>query len=470
MYGLLGIDFGTSKLAFAFIDPYKRRVVKHHSIPIGAELGLENPSLKEQKITRITEVFYKGLREFLESRKDSLLSIGLTGQMHGILGVGRGGKAVTNLVTWQDQRGYCKQADGNTLIEEMHQRAGVRQVASGYGIVTLYDWVKSGRQSDIEWVCTIPDYFGMLLTGRSAPVMDYTMADSIGAFNTSNMAWDYGYLEALGIDRRFFPEAVHPSTIIGALNDQSIYRIQSNERVPVTVAIGDNQASYLGSVREHFDSLLINIGTGSQISFTIKDPMDSDVKCLIDGYDVVLRPFVSGNWLVAGNAISGGVVYRALYDFFRKTGAEIFGITSFEKLWERMGELAMEVKDCAGLDVYPLFEGKRSDPGARGNIRGISMENLIPGCLILGTLRGMVKILIDMINPGIIEKRKYLIGSGNGIRKNPVLREVTSELFKRQILIPAHEEEAAVGAAINGGVSSGVIKDFDEAKEIIQYF
>ncbi|MGQ9616396.1 MAG: sedoheptulokinase [Spirochaetota bacterium] len=466
---LLGIDFGTTKLAFTCIEPNERRVVTHHSIPIGADLHLENPSLKEQDITRITEVFYEGLRDFLKEREYSLLSIGLTGQMHGILGVGKGGKAVTNLVTWQDQRGYCRKDNGNTLIEEMHQKAGLRPVASGYGVVTLYDWVRVGRQSDIEWICTIPDYFAMLLTGKNAPVMDYTMADSTGAFDNSNRAWDFAYLEALGIERRFFPEAVHPTTVIGVLNDPSIRRIQSNERVPIAVSIGDNQASYLGSVREHFDSLLVNIGTGSQISFTVKDPRDSDVKGLIDGYDVVLRPFVSGNWLVAGNAISGGVVYRALYDFFKKTGADLFGITSFEKLWERMGELAMEVKDCRGLDVYPLFEGKRSDPDARGSIKGISIKNLIPGCLILGTLKGMVKILIDMIKPGIIEKRKFLIGSGNGIRKNPVLRVVTSELFERQILVPAHEEEAAVGAAINGGVASGVFKDFDEAKRVIQY-
>lgn len=77
---------------------------------------------------------------------------------------------------------------------------------------------------------------------------------------------------------------------------------------------------------------------------------------------------------------------------------------------------------------------------------------------------------MDMIRPEVIEKRKYLVGSGNGIRKNPVLRKVASELFKREILVPTHEEEAAVGAAINGGVGSGVFKDFDEAKEVINYF
>jgi sugar (pentulose or hexulose) kinase len=310
----------------------------------------------------------------------------------------------------------------------------------------------------------------MLLTGRKAPVMDYTMAESTGAFDAINLTWEFDYIEALGIDKGLFPQTVSPSTVIGFLNDPSIKGLQSNKKVPVAVAIGDNQASYLGSVKEHFDSLLVNIGTGSQISFTVKDPGDSDLQSLIDGYDVVLRPFVSDNWLVAGNAISGGVVYRALYDFFRKTGEELFGITGFEGLWEKMGEIAIKAKDCRGMEVYPLFEGKRSDPGARGSINGISMENLTPGCLIMGTLRGMVRILMDMIRPEIIEKRKYLIGSGNGVRKNPVLRVVTSELFKRQILVPAHEEEAAVGAAINGGVASGVFKDFDEAKGVIRYF
>jgi len=466
---ILGIDFGTSKIAFAFIDPDKKRVVNNYSIPIDAYLHLKDPSLKEQDVKRITHVFHKGIRECLAKSNYNVLSIGLTGQMHGILGLNKEGKAITNLVTWQDGRGHCKLNGGITLIQEMHKRAGKRPVASGYGIVTLYDWARREKDAEIKKFCTLGDYFAMLLTGEKVPVMEHTMADSTGAFDAFNQRWDFDYIDALGINRCLFPETVSSTTVIGVLKDPFVKNPCKKSQIPITVSIGDNQASYLGSVREHFKSLLINIGTGSQVSFAVKNPEDIIVQGLIDGYDVVLRPFVRDTWLVAGNAISGGVVYRALYDFIKRTGEELFGIVNFEKLWDKMGELAQKVNDCGGLSVYPLFAGKRSDPEARGRIEGIDMENLTPANLIRATLRGVVAILKDMINQNIIEEREYLIGSGNGIRRNSVLREITSELFKKKIMIPAHEEEAAVGAALNGGVASGVFRNFDKASEVVIY-
>lgn len=466
---ILGIDFGTSKIAFVLVDPHEKKLLRCCSFHTNADLRLADPALKEQDVVQIQKVFYQGMEELLGDGEARVLSVGITGQMHGVLGVDREGRAVTNLVTWQDGRGHCHVGDGKTLIEDMHERAGRRPVASGYGIVTLYDWVRSGKHGDLAVICTLPDYFAMLLTGSIAPVIDYTMADSTGAFDSGALCWDLHYLSGLGINENLFPKTVPPTTPAGFVEDPLVKSILGQKRVPVAVPIGDNQASYLGSVREHFSSLLVNIGTGSQISLAVRSPVDTGLQGVIDGYDVVLRPFVGNAWLVAGNALSGGVVYAALYNFFKKTGEELFGMSDFHNLWEQMEELARRAPDSAGLVVYPLFSGKRSDPKACGRIEGISMENFTPAGLIHGTLEGIVAILKDMMDPRVIEERKYIIGSGNGFRRNPTLREIASELFKRQILVPAHEEEAAVGAAINGAVSSGVFRNFSEAVEVIRY-
>ena len=60
----------------------------------------------------------------------------------------------------------------------------------------------------------------------------------------------------------------------------------------VTAAIGENQASFLGSVGNKSNILLVNMGTGGQISIL------SDWYFEKDGIEA--RPFLNGNicWLV----------------------------------------------------------------------------------------------------------------------------------------------------------------------------
>jgi sedoheptulokinase len=467
---IMGIDFGTSKIAVVLIDPEKKKVLSTVSFDTGADLPLDNSRLKEQDLQKIAKVLLECLKSEHLRGKGRILSIGITGQMHGVLGVDDEGRAVTNFVTWQDDRGNEDLGNGKTLLKEMREKGGDRALASGYGIVTLYDWVIKKNNSAISKICTLSDYFGMLLTGNRYPLLDSTMAHSFGCYDPATDSWDYDYLSNLGIDRRYFGEVLQPTSSIGVVANKTFTDLLGGGRMPVAVSMGDNQASFLGSVRDHYGSILMNIGTGSQISFALSHPEDAkQMGDLIDGYDVYVRPFVQNSCLVAGNALSGGVVYRTLKEFFAQTGRILFGVSRFDALWENMASAAQKVEGAGGLDVYPLFAGKRSDPGAKGCIGGIDLNNFTPAHLIYGTLEGMVRILRDMVDEKIFSKRNHLIGSGNGLRRNWVLRNISSRVFQKDVQVPLHEEEAAIGAAINGAVAAGVYGNFDEAGEIIQY-
>ncbi len=182
-----------------------------------------------------------------------------------------------------------------------------------------------------------------------------------------------------------------------------------------------------------------------------------------------MRPFVENTFLIAGNALSGGCSYKTLRDFFIEVGKELFGITNFKNIWNQMDKLASSEESAGGLTVYPLFNGKRSDPKARGKIEGLSDTNFSPSKMIYGTLEGIVEILKDMVSDTIIKEKSYLVGSGNGLRKNAVLRKAVSKIFQKELIIPLFEEEAAIGAALNGAVACGMIKSFSEASNIIKY-
>ena len=74
--------------------------------------------------------------------------------------------------------------------------------------------------------------------------------------------------------------------------------------IPVTVCIGDNQASFLGSVPSD-DAVLINVGTGAQISYIV----DRDTALEIAGdpaSGAEIRPYDGKKYLAAGCSLCGG--------------------------------------------------------------------------------------------------------------------------------------------------------------------
>ena len=66
-------------------------------------------------------------------------------------------------------------------------------------------------------------------------------------------------------------------------------------------------------------------------------------------------------------------------------------------------------------------------------------------------------------------KASFLVGSGNGLRKNLPLQKRFSAALHLPMHIPRHREEAAFGAALTALAACGVKKDLVQAAELIQY-
>jgi len=467
--GILGIDFGTTKVAAVLVDPDSGEVLCSKSKNTGAYVECRNPAYAEQDVERIKDTFDDVLADVVSIEDVEIVSIGLTGQMHGILGIGKDGLPVTNLVTWQDGRGDIPGRDGKTTLERMRERAGERPVATGYGVVTLFDWAERGGLGEVDRVCTVADYFASVLTGKP-PVMDFSMAHSLGCLNDTSTGWDMDYLDRLGIKVSVLPPLVKPASVAGECASGTL---DLQDPVPVSAALGDNQASFVGSVSGLDSTILINIGTGAQISLALSN----DGPVTADGYDLQKRPFVEDRILLAGGSLAGGAVYAALRDFFARTGRELFGLSGIEdaELWKKMEESALRAlhddtgSETDGLVVTPLFAGRRSSPQTRGTIEGMSLDNFTPANLIKGILLGMVRVLEDLVDQSLLARRPFLVGSGNAIRRNEALRACAELVFGKKPRIPKMEEEAAVGAALAGAVGCRVFPDFAGACALVRY-
>ena len=67
---------------------------------------------------------YDAIEQILLFADGNINYIGLTGQQYGIIGLNIEGKAITNLVTWQDESTLQELYDGQSIIGQMKKEKG----------------------------------------------------------------------------------------------------------------------------------------------------------------------------------------------------------------------------------------------------------------------------------------------------------------------------------------------------------
>lgn len=428
----IGIDIGTTTICGVLLDQTADTVLKSVTKANDSFVIYPEKWKKRQNTARILEIVYEIIDELMEETYE-VSAIGLTGQMHGILYVDVNGEAVSDLYTWQDGSGEEKIENGETYAEQLARLTGY-PMATGFGMVTHYYNMLNRTVPENAWkICTIHDYAGIRLTGRKEPLMHASDAASLGVFSLTKNAFAEYALRLAGIDIGILPEIAEEDTIIG------YYR-----GIPVFPAIGDNQASFLGAVQSTESSLLVNIGTGSQISVVTTSLQETE--------NTEVRPFLKDSYLLVGSSLCGGRAYAALESFFRSYVQEL-GLTG-ERQYTIMNGLAKQYYCMTAeekLNVSTTFYGTRKKPDLRGSIRNLSIDNLTPAHMVVGFLEGTVEELRRLYNEMetvLPKKPSVLIGSGNGLRKNNIWQDIVSDQFGMQINMTKHTEEASCGAAI----------------------
>ena len=422
---IIGIDIGTTSICGVKLDARTGKVLRTESVSSNAFIPgcaswekIQSPETLLALATGILESFIC----------DQTAAIGVTGQMHGIVYVNRDGRAVSPLYTWQDTRGNLPYRD-STYAKHLGSCAG-------YGNVTdFYNRDNGLRPKEAVSYCTIQDYFVMRLCGLQTPLMHASNAASFGLYDL--------------LENRFDWE-------VGA-DVTADYKIAGTFRgIPVAVAIGDNQASVFSTLRDSADALC-NVGTGSQISIVSDKIIWHD--------NIETRPYFGGRYLTVGSALCGGRAYSLLKSFYAQL-LRCAGDFTDEQVYALMDTLL--AKQDIGLTVDTRFAGTRADTQITGSIRGITPENFTPGALTYGVLEGMFEELYGMyLQMGC--RRTGLVGSGNGVRKNPHFVKLAQERFGAKMKIPVHLEEAAFGAALFGGVAAGVFQSSTQAQQLIRY-
>ncbi len=430
---LVAIDVGTTNLTMLVFDVETRKIIDFRTAP-NHRFDTGDPYAYAQDPLAIESQVMRMLAMVTEP----IASICVTGQVHGILYHDATGKALSPLYTWLDQRGMVE-IDGISTQRLLFGQTGCH-LPSGYGLLTHYANRRLQQVPDgAAGFCGILEYVTGRLVGSPVSFSDPSCLGTYGAFDPVESKFDQRVLDVvLGSFGPSFLGPSDPFSIAG----------ETVNGIPVAYAVGDNQAGFFGMVPNWHHAALVSMGTSGQVSLFSKTTDCPE--------SMELRPFLGQGYLHVGATLSAGKSYETLERLFASVLSEAGFDVDDEAVFEMMKRAAGKVEDPTRLQVDPRFAGSRQDPFARGSFTGIALDNLTVGNLVRSMVDGIVGELHSFVELKDMQVDS-LVAIGSSVRRNGLFRESLERIFKVVPLVPDVSDGAALGSAMIGGVSAGVL-------------
>lgn len=425
----VAIDLGASFIKGAILDIEKKELNSIIRTPFPSFVANLLPSFREVDSKQILQVVNDLLRKLI-SQINNCQGIIFTSQMHGFLLTKPNGQALSNFISWQDQRcllkypstsiSYFKKIKEIVSLEQQQQLGNELKV--GLPITSLFYLTENQLFPKSSFMVTsLPDFVIANLC-HCPPKTDITLAASLGLFNLETLNWHDFVLDKLNLDFLVFPEIYNFQEPIG------VFKIDG-QVIPCYPPLGDQQAAILG-VGLKTNELSLNIATGSQVS---------SITSHLEFGNYQLRPFVENNFIKTITHLPAGRSLNALIHLLSELAPHL----SSEQIWQYI-ENELQTKSSSDLQVNLAFFP--SSCGERGFINNICENNLTIGDLFYSAFENMSSNYYESWLKLDVEKSlKNIVFSGGLARKSMILQKLIRDKFKIDYRICLFEEEALSG-------------------------
>ncbi len=447
---VLSVDVGSSSVRAEFYDGAgTREEGTETKLDYDLEYAADGGVVKDAD--ELLELIASAIDGTLSRAGDARISgVAMSTFWHAVLGLDRGGRPTTPIITWADRRAADAARQLRDLMDEaaVHRRTGC-VLHSSYWPAKLL-WFSRAHPEVFEnterWVSP-GDYFYERFFGRPCAV-GTSMASATGLFDQNQRCWDGEVLGALPTEEAQLPLISDEPP--EELKEDWARRWPSLRDTPWFPAVGDGACSNVGSGCTGSDRLALMVGTSGAMRVLWK----------ADAVEIPDGPWCyradAGRFVMGGALSNGGNLVAWLRDTLRLPEPEEM---------ERM--LAGMEPDSHGLIFLPLLAGERG-PGwadqANGTVAGLSMSTT-PVEILRAAMESvayrfaLIAETIEAASPG----EKEVVATGGGLLHSPTWTQIMADVLGRPVTISGVNEASSRGAALLGLEALGKL-EIEEAE------
>ncbi|ADO59296.1 MULTISPECIES: gluconokinase [Paenibacillus] len=461
---MLGIDIGTTSTK-AVLFSEKGEVIQQENI--GYPLYTPDIATAEQNPEEIFQAVLQATSNIMKHHSQKKLSfVSFSSAMHSVIAMDEHDRPLTPCITWADNRSeaWAHQIKDDLNGQEVYRRTGTP--IHPMSPLTKIAWIVNDLPEiaiKVKKYIGIKEYIFKKLFDLY--VVDYSLASAMGMMNLEKLDWDEEALKIAGITRSQLSELVPTTKIFTDCNSVLAKEMGIDPQTPFVIGASDGVLSNLGVNAIRKGEVAVTIGTSGAIR-TIIDKPQTDEKGRIFCYALTEK-----HWVIGGPVNNGGMVLRWIRDELASSEVETakrLGIDPYDVL-TKIAERVRPGSD--GLLFHPYLAGERAplwNPDVRGSFFGLTMshkkEHMIRAALE-GVIYNLYTVFLALTE--CMDGPVTRIQATGGFARSDVWRQMMSDIFASEVVVPESYESSCLGACILGLYATGKIQSFEVVSEMI---
>ena len=371
------------------------------------------------------------------------------------------GEPIYNAIVWQCRRtaDRVEKLKKSGYSDVIRKKTGL--IIDPYFSATKIEWILNHVEGARERAENGDLLFGTIdtwliykLTKGKVHCTDYTNASRTMLFNIHTLQWDEELLDLFQIPRCMIPEVKYSSELFG-YTEESVF----GGIVPIAGVAGDQQAALFGKCCFREGEAKNTYGTGCFLLMnTGNTPVESKHGLITT---IAAASGRSVNYALEGSVFVAGAAIKWLRDEMKMIDSAA-----------ETNDLALSVKDSAGVYVVPAFTGLGApywDAYARGAVFGLS-RGTTRAHFVRATLESLAYQATDILKAMEEDSSIYLksLKVDGGASANDFLMQFQADILNVEILRPEIIETTALGAAYLAGLAVGYYADIEDIQDNVQ--
>lgn len=465
MKHVIGIDLGTSSIKAVIFDQAGNVIASEQkSYPIiqpANGWAEQDPSEWVNASVKVLETLVRKSN----IKPIDIISIGIAGQMHGIVLLDKDDKVLRNAIIWCDQRTekQCIELN-NHFGDELIEITG-NPALTGFSLSKLL-WVKQNEPQiykKIKKVLLPKDYLRFCLTSEFAS--EYSDASGMQLLNLKTHKYDKKILDYIELDIHCLPKLYESYEATGHLTKEVAAKLGLSSKTLVVGGASDNAAAALGSGAISDQDTFLTLGSSGVLYMHIKH-LVYDTK----GRFHTFCSAMPKQYHIMGVTQGAGTSLEWLKDNIFSFESVKYKSQFFAWLFEEVESIPIGANK---LIFLPYLLGERTphlDPNARGVFFGLSaIHNKLD----------MAKAVVEGITLSILDCQRCFIENNitfdnltitGGGAQSEIWCQMFADCLGVEIKTLLTSEGPALGVGMLAFVGAKVYKDINDAKaKMIKY-